>query len=176
MTQSSKTSIAVQWDSVTVPSGQESAGGILGYKLTVTDPLNGTTWEAFDGVSLGTPAQTFTIVNNLITGRDYLFEVAAYNFNGIGVLSDSQQLYSCILPTEFNAPVRTDSTTSSISISWEPPGDDGGCVLTGFAVFIDDGTGSANFVEANQDDDTALRNQPGLNQATITRIQPGSIG
>jgi hypothetical protein len=158
MTQSSKTSIAVQWDSVTVPVGQENAGGILGYKLTVTDPLNGTSWEAFDGVSLGTPAQTFAIMNNLITGRDYLFEVAAYNFNGIGVLSSSQRLYSCILPTSFSAPVRTGSTTSSIDISWEPPGDNGGCQSTGFAVFVDDGTGSGTFVEANEDNDTALRN------------------
>ena len=51
--------------------------------------------------------------------------------------------------------MRTDSTTTSIDISWEPPTDNGGCQLTGYAVYVSDGSGG--FVEANADDDAAVR-------------------
>jgi hypothetical protein len=48
--------------------------------------------------------------------------------------------------------------------------------LTGFAVYIDSGINGA-FVEANSDNDVAVRNNPGLHQLTITRgFDSTSIG
>lgn len=81
-----------------------------------------------------------------------------------------------MLPTGFAAPYRTGSTASSIDIAWTPPLDPGGCVITGYAVFKDDGTGTGVFAEANSVNDLAIRDQPGLNSATITAFSPSDVG
>lgn len=48
--------------------------------------------------------------------------------------------------------------------------------MTGFAVYINSAA-DGSFVEANQDDDVAVRNNPGLHQLTITRgFDSTSIG
>ena len=81
-----------------------------------------------------------------------------------------------MLPTGFAAPYRTGSTATSIDIAWTPPLDPGGCVITGYAVFKDDGTGTGVFAEANSVNDLAIRDQPGLNSATITAFSPSDVG
>lgn len=45
-------------------------------------------------------------------------------------------------------------------------------------MFIDDGSGNGQFVEANVDNDISVRNQPSMSQATITRNvdQAASLG
>ncbi len=158
MAYSSKTSLSLSWSPVTVDPTQLPGGEILGYKLYATDPLTGRTWAAFDGVSLGLRDQTRATVLGLVTGRMYQFEVVAYNFNGAGAHSVATEFYSCVLPSGFTAPRRTDSTTSSIEIGWAPPRDSGGCAITGYVVFKDDGTGTGAFSEVNSPNDLALRN------------------
>jgi hypothetical protein len=49
-------------------------------------------------------------------------------------------------------------------------------VITGYAVFKDDGTGTSAFGEANSANDLAIRGQPGLNSATITAFTTPDIG
>lgn len=55
------------------------------------------------------------------------------------------------------APYRADSTATSVEIHWGPPQDSGGCSLTGYAVYMDDGTGVGAFSEVNTANDPALR-------------------
>jgi hypothetical protein len=62
-----------------------------------------------------------------------------------------------VVPTGFAAPYRTGSTAVSIDIAWVPPEDTGGCVITGYAVFKDDGTGTSTFLEANEANDLNIR-------------------
>lgn len=78
--------------------------------------MSGEVWIAFDGVESGLPTQTKYTVHNLISGKEYKFKVTAYNLNGAGFESDEYSFYSCVLPSAFNAPLRTDSTQTSISI------------------------------------------------------------
>ncbi len=52
-------------------------------------------------------------------------------------------------------------------MSWEAPESDGGCDISGYAVFVDDGAGGA-FVEVNEVEDPLVRNIPGLSQLLIT--------
>ncbi len=103
----------------------------------------------------------------LVTGRDYLFRVLAYNFNGEGNWSDYVKYYSCLPPSVAAAPTRITSTTTSLSIAWTAPADDGGCDITSFAVFSDDGLGGAS-TEVNQPNDPLVRNRPGLYNLVIT--------
>lgn len=176
MAYSSKTSLRIEWDAVTVPAGQTPGGAITGYVLLATDPLNGTSWEAFNGVELGLTDQTSATVLGLTMGRVYQFQAIAYNFNGAGTASSVHEFYSCVLPSGFSAPYRTGSSASTIDIAWAPPQDPGGCVITGFAVFKDDGAGTGTFAEANSANDLAIRDQPGLNSATITTFAGSDVG
>ena len=54
--------------------------------------------------------------------------------------------------------------------------DDGGCPITGYAVWRDDGTGAQIFTEVNTQSDPAIRNIPTLSQATITNFPADSEG
>lgn len=81
-----------------------------------------------------------------------------------------------MLPTSFAAPYRTGSGASSIDIAWVPPDDTGGCVVTGYAVFKDDGAGTSTFGEANVANDLSIRDQPGLNSASITDFVTSDVG
>jgi len=176
MEYSSRTSLSIEWSAVAAVAGQSPGGDILGYVLQATDPTNGTTWEAFNGVELGLRDQTRASVLWLTTGRAYQFAVVAHNFNGAGTSSETVELYSCVLPSQFSAPYRIGSSATSLEIGWTPPEDSGGCAITGYAVFKDDGTGAGTFEEANSVNDPAVRNQPGLNSMTITTFDAEDTG
>lgn len=54
---------------------------------------------------------------------------------------------------------------SNVSITWDPvPLNNGGCQITGYGVFRDDGAGSLVNVEMNAAD---INNQPHLSSATL---------
>ena len=99
----------------------------------------------------------------LIPGVDYIFNVQAANFNGDGALSVDVRLFSCTPPSQGQAPTRVTSSTSSITIEWQSPSSDGGCEIIGYAVYVDDGV-FGSFMEVNEEDDPAVRNNPGLHE------------
>jgi len=74
------------------------------------------------------------------------------------------------------APFRLDSTTSSITLGWDEPLDDGGCPVTGFAIFRDDGTQIAPAIEVNSASDAAVRAIPTLRQLIVTNLPAGKEG
>ena len=106
--------------------------------------MNSTSWIAFDGQELGQPLRVSHTIYGLTTGRDYLVSVVAISVNGDGNWSDPPvRLYSCVAPSQAIAPKRIDSTIDSISISWEPHAQNGGCDILGYAVYVDDGAGGS---------------------------------
>ena len=74
-----------------------------------------------------------------------------------------------------NRPTKASTSTTSISISWNEPVDNGGCSIEGYAVFIDDGM-NGEFAEANFINDTNVRLHPSLSSVEISRIDPTSLG
>jgi len=50
--------------------------------------------------------------------------------------------WSCEKPTAPTVPKWKTSTTNSISIEWNPPTDNGGCSITQYQVYRDDGSQS----------------------------------
>jgi len=156
---SSSTSIYVTW--AQVADGPSPGGEIKGYVLTVKDCQNGTEWEAFNGVSLGLTSQRAFLQKGLTPGREYKFSVVAYDSNGPGAASAVYSFYSCVPPSGLAAPTRSSSTKTTMTVDWESPTSNGGCDLTGFAVFMDDGAGGS-FTEVNSASDPAVRDIPSL--------------
>jgi len=117
------------------------------------------------------------LASDLESNLVYRFKVAAVNFNGVGPLSPIAFLQACSLPPNWSKPTIVSNTLASVTIGWNEPQSNGGCPITSYAVFIDDGANCA-FVEANVDNDISFRNQPSLSQAVITRNvdQLSSIG
>lgn len=70
--------------------------------------------------------------------------------------------YACNLPTISEAPYKVATTVSSITLGWNEPANDGGCPITGFAVFRDDGAGGNVTTEVNQANDPLIRGIPTL--------------
>jgi len=65
-------------------------------------------------------------------------------------------------------PFKISTFTNSITIGWEEPASNGGCPLTGYAVYRDDGLGGDVTTEVNEVDDPLITGNPTLRQATIT--------
>ena len=50
-------------------------------------------------------------------------------------------MYTCVPPSQLAPPSFVSTTTTSMTISWDAPLNDGGCPITGYAIFSDYGTG-----------------------------------
>ena len=94
------------------------------------------------------PNLNYYLAQNLTTGTTYKFRVRAISFNGEGDWSAEASLRVCTIPGEMVKPTKKSTSTSSITVSWVAPLDDGGCEITGYSVFVDDGE-NGDFVAAN---------------------------
>jgi hypothetical protein len=79
------------------------------------------------------------VASNLTSGIGYSFKLSAVNFNGEGVMSDPSVIKSCVVPTGVMAPQLIKSTSTSVSLRWSQPQSNGGCSVTSYAIFRDDG-------------------------------------
>jgi hypothetical protein len=68
----------------------------------------------------------------------------------------------------FAPPRFVSSTSTSMTISWQAPLNDGGCPITGYAVFRDDGVTEIANIEVNMANDPSVRNIPTLREVTAT--------
>ena len=75
-------------------------------------------------------------------------------------------MYTCIPPSGLAPPTFLTSNSTSITIQWTPPQSNGGCPITGYAVFRDNGTSEITDIEVNVPNDPSIRNIPVLSQAT----------
>lgn len=75
--------------------------------------------------------------------------VSALNYNGEGPKSVPLSIQACVIPSGVPNPVLVSSTITSITISWGSVENDGGCPITGYAIFRDDGLGGPITTEVN---------------------------
>jgi hypothetical protein len=87
------------------------------------------------------------------------------NFNGVSAFSDSLSVHACDFPSQPPAPVRIDGTTTTLFLGWSFPADDGGCPLTGFHLYRDDGNDGLISIEI---DPLAINDIPTLNNHQVT--------
>lgn len=78
-------------------------------------------------------------MDELTTGAAYRFKVVAFNFNGQGQESASSIHYSCAKPGYLPPPQLVSTTQQYMTLSWTEPHENGGCPITGFQLFRDDG-------------------------------------
>ena len=121
------------------------------------DGLNGDFQEVFYGKNV--PSLHEYILPNLVPSRAYRFMIQAENFNGFGPLSNIATFYACVPPSQFNPPTFVSTTSTSMTIHWEEPLNNGGCPITGYAVFREVG---AVWTEVNANNDPLVRNIPTL--------------
>ena len=79
-------------------------------------------------------------MDGLEPGVRYRFKVQAEAFNGVGPESDVAMMYACTVPQNLSYPLRGETATDSMTLEWEPPSSDGGCPVTSYALFRDDGS------------------------------------
>jgi hypothetical protein len=106
----------------------------------------------------------------LTTGLRYTFRAFAVNYNGLSPQSPDGAYYACSAPTDFAAPTVVSQSTTAISIQWTPPSDTGGCQITGYAVFRDNGATGVITTEVNSVNDLSVRDKPSLSAFTITNF------
>lgn len=170
---STKTSIAINWASVTDNPG-ESGGLVTGYRVYMAKDSDGSYVQLFDGKDFRTIV-TY-IADDLDTGRYYRFRISAYNFNGEGATSPEMETYACVSPSKMSPPTRVTSSLTSFTLEWEEPALNGGCPILGYAVFRNDGNNGAITIEVNQDDDTNIRDKPSLRSMVITNFPVDPVG
>lgn len=142
--------------------------------MQMDDGYGGQFETIYDGRSNN--ANLSYLKTELVTGMLHRFRVFAVNFNGESQASDITSYYVCTAPAEFAAPTINQQSETQVIIDWLPPHDDGGCSITGYAVFRDDGLGSNIENEVNSDSDTNVRNLPSLDQMTVTSFPDSSKG
>lgn len=96
-------------------------------------------------------------------------------FNGAGTESTTYSFYSCIPPSGFDAPTGV-GTSTQITISWTEPRSNGGCPITGYAIFRNEGDGTSATTEVNLSNDSQIRNNPSLRSAVVTFFPASSVG
>ena len=116
-------------------------------------------------------ARTY-IASELTTGSQYRFKVSAFNINGEGEMSDELVTYACLPPSSMPAPTRLSSTATTLTLHWVHPEDHGGCLITSYAVFRNDGANGSITTEANGENDTNVRNRPLLDTLQVTNFPP----
>lgn len=79
----------------------------------------------------------------LTTGATYYFYLSAINFNGEGPQSSPAVYTACTQPSRLAAPKVISTTATTVNLVWNYPLDDGGCPLTSYILFLDDGNGGA---------------------------------
>jgi len=166
---SNETMISLYWDRV--PDADVPTSGYI-VEMTIAGSEDFKT--VYDGTSLG---QAFAFnATGLETNRVYQFRLYALNFNGRSNPSTIFVFNACVAPSVIASPTLVNASTNAITIAWTEPQHNGGCPLTGFAVFRDDGNGGEVSIEVNTDDDLDVRGNSVLKQVTATNFQAGDEG
>eukprot|EP00744_Colponema_vietnamica_P003777 GILI01005732.1.p1 GENE.GILI01005732.1~~GILI01005732.1.p1 ORF type:complete len:2203 (+),score=253.12 GILI01005732.1:565-6609(+) len=122
------------------------SGGILvtGYRLYLSSVVNGQPVGysvVYDG--LNQPSTLQATVSPLLTGNTYSFVVSAISAAGESPQSNRAIYITARVPDSPTNFRRLSSTTGSITLTWDAPADNGGLVLTGYEVWMDDGAAGA---------------------------------
>lgn len=150
---SSNTGITVKWDPIVVPQNELPSGAITYYKLYMDNGLNGD----FTMISYTSASLTQISVNNLISGRSYRFKVLAGNFNQEGLASEVSVFFACQAPSNISAPILVKTQSTSMTLKWNEPQNNGGCPLLGYYLMRDDGISGNPTIEVTQANNVTLR-------------------
>lgn len=146
---STETSITVKWESPVVSSAEMPGGRITNYQLFMDDG------EFGDFALIQETKSSFKqfTMSNLLKGAAYRFKVVAFNLNGQGEMSLPIIHYSCSTPFGLSPPEQVSTSPSGMVLSWSEPSDNGGCPITGFQLYRDDGISGDASIEVTSSDE-----------------------
>lgn len=160
------------WDQVT--DGIVPGGVIRGYLVYMANDTAGQYNLYFNGTDR--PLIRTWIASGLTPGMIYRFKVSAIVYNGEGALSNEFLTYSCVIPSKMMGPERIISTSTTMTLRWKAPEEDGGCTITGYAVYRNDGEGGTSWTEVNTAMDSNVRDRPTLLNMIVTSFPVASAG
>lgn len=112
-----------------------------GYNLYMTTESTGEEELVYNGEN--NPNVLSYFIEGLETGESYTFNLEAFNFNGAGTRSADATFTACTAPSNLDTPVVSDSTETTLTFSWTAPENNGGCSITGYEIYVDDGSNGA---------------------------------
>jgi titin len=137
------TSLRLTW---TAPLSNGGAP-IRGYKVEISSN-GGTTWTAIDRPESTSLSYT---VAGLTRATEYQFRVSAVNSGGTGIESNVVgETTQATVPTVPTALATSSPTTSSVTVSWNAPFDDGGSPITDYKLELSRDSGQSWSVVADQ--------------------------
>lgn len=157
---STRTQITLTW--AIEPNTGDSP--ITGYAVEMDSTGEGTFVEIWNG--RGRPdVLTYTVT--VQTNQMYYFRHRAYNYNGVSPYSEVLSIYSCVAPTAPGKPTWVTSTTTTITLIWDSPLDNGGCPITQYKVYRDTGSGDQVINEVHSSD---LSGKPFVNGLIVSEF------
>lgn len=159
-----KTIASSTWNSIAIAWAKNTGDTLplTGYKLYADSGRNDDYTLVYDGTN--SPEVAEYIFPNADSNLTYRFYLTAVNFNGESTASGILSAIPCSTPSGMPTPTATTVTQTAIGIEWNPPSNDGGCEITGYKIYIDDGAGGA-FTEH---DAANVNNKPFLNSYSVT--------
>lgn len=134
---STSTSIKVKW----VVPGTETEP-IMGFKLKMKEEMTDKETIVYDQPA--NPNVKEYVAAGLKPGASYTFSVVGYNYNGAGLTwSPAASFKSCTIPKGVPIPLVTEQSLTQLAFAWSEPADQGGCQVTAYELFLDDGAAGA---------------------------------
>lgn len=168
---STLTSLYIEWDPLTsqdlVVEGYRLYGDVKYSNSSkyLSDLSTSSAYLIYDGHRQ--PSTYAYNVSGLVTGSSYSFYVVANNINGESDSSDILSGFVCLAPSGLSAPTFVEATTSYITVEWTAPDSDGGCPITGYELFINDGLGGDITTQVNQ---TEIQNKPYITEWKVESL------
>lgn len=121
--------------SITIAWAEPAGNGapITGYKLFMAE-MSQAFVMVFDGTNRA-DIRSYTVVKGVQKTLTYHFKLVAINNVGMSDYSPVLSSFIAVVPSMPQDFKYTESASSSISLEWLPPRDDGGASLTGFFIY-----------------------------------------
>ena len=110
----------------------------------------------------GDVLNTTETVTGLTNGTTYTFTVYAVNAKGTSAASNTATGTPSTVPGPPTSPAVTAHTSSSVSLSWVAPANNGGSALTSYTIFYNSGGSDTQFVRASGDELNVTETVTGL--------------
>lgn len=179
LTSSTTTSITLIWTADTT-----SSLPVTGYAIEINDgsqspagrslasqAITGVWSEVYNG--RGRKDLTSVTISELSPGTQYNFRYRSFDANGASSYSPVFTFYSCVNPSAPGVPTASNTNLTQINVSWTAPADNGGCDITGYKLYRDDGAGGAVDVQVAI---ATLTGHPEITQVAVTDLPSSPTG